>query len=857
MRRCLVDARRHGVPASLVVFSVSNAARASELLPRVLEERRGSTRPAWRSTPDGGLRLFVLLPLTDGKGAEAYLKRLDKAVQTKLRVSLDERGVRSCSRSTCRTPPAIPLSPSSSCWPNPRRRGRWPGDEVAYSSVSSCWPRPWSSWRRSILGVGATQVPNAAVGLYLLGAAGGAAALLFAVTPQGRRPRVADALLVLGFAVFFPVFGLPGLGAMLAVRARSPGERRRTGLRETDAAQPAGQPADTDLERRFGPGLARGDPAPQPRPETRLRVVLACRSLPERAAVQLLRLALRDPVDDVRLLAYAVLERKEREIQTQIQELLGGRGRRRRADRSAPPGHPRQPGRALLGAGLPGAGRGRAAGLLARSGAVAHGRGPPGQRAAIPRMAFLAGRALCCSAGPTTPGPCWTRPSAAACPSRWWAPTWPRPNTWSGGPHEVRRQVAVVRQVGAAASRAGKSIVERMGILTQPPKANPHNLPRLAPGQGADIGLLLEGTYPFVSGGVSSWVHEIISGPARADLRGGVHRLGARRLLADPLPAAAQPGARRDPLPGRAAGRRAGMGSGRQARPQSFEQLARLHDELRDRGGEHLATPCARRWRRSRPPTASAGATFSYSEETWHQICASLPQASAPRPRSSTTSGPCAPCTGRCSRWPRSPRGCRPSRCCTRCRPDTPGFWARCCSTAGSCPFILTEHGIYTKERKIDLAHADWIKDAREELRSGLEEDRTYVRRLWVRFFESIGRLAYAAADPIIALYEGNRARQIDDGAARGPHPGDPQRHRPGRFTGRRRAPGRGRCPRARPDRPGGAHQGHPRLHPGDARRWWRRCPTPRAGSSGPEDEDPEYARECHELVRAWGWRAG
>lgn len=28
----------------------------------------------------------------------------------------------------------------------------------------------------------------------------------------------------------------------------------------------------------------------------------------------------------------------------------------------------------------------------------------------------------------------------------------------------------------------------------------------------ADVGLLLEGTYPYVSGGVSSWVHQIING---------------------------------------------------------------------------------------------------------------------------------------------------------------------------------------------------------------------------------------------------------------------------------------------------------------------------------------------------------
>jgi hypothetical protein len=124
--------------------------------------------------------------------------------------------------------------------------------------------------------------------------------------------------------VFFPVFGLPGLAGMLAVRARSPSERRRTGLRETVAPTLPGSPLNVDETRRFGPGSLEGILRHSQDPENRLRVVLSCRSLPERTAVQLLRLALRDPVDDVRLLAYAVLERKERQIQNQIQELLGG-----------------------------------------------------------------------------------------------------------------------------------------------------------------------------------------------------------------------------------------------------------------------------------------------------------------------------------------------------------------------------------------------------------------------------------------------------------------------------------------------------------------------------------------------------
>lgn len=83
------------------------------------------------------------------------------------------------------------------------------------------------------------------------------------------------------------------------------------------------------------------------------------------------------------------------------------------------------------------------------------------------------------------------------------------------------------------------------------------------------------------------------------------------------------------------------------------------------------------------------------------------------------------------------------------------------------CNFILSEHGIYTKERKIDLAQAQWIAENPDQktLRGGLSFDTSYTRTLWIRFFERIGLMIYQTADPIISLFEGNRQRQISDGA--------------------------------------------------------------------------------------------
>ncbi len=74
-------------------------------------------------------------------------------------------------------------------------------------------------------------------------------------------------------------------------------------------------------------------------------------------------------------------------------------------------------------------------------------------------------------------------------------------------------------------------------------------------------------------------------------------------------------------------------------------------------------------------------------------------------------------------------------------------------------PFILTEHGIYTKERKIDLSQAEWIRDVSDKVSTNLNDQLGYIRQLWIRFFESLGRLAYQQADPIISLYLGNQQR--------------------------------------------------------------------------------------------------
>jgi glycosyltransferase involved in cell wall biosynthesis len=81
-------------------------------------------------------------------------------------------------------------------------------------------------------------------------------------------------------------------------------------------------------------------------------------------------------------------------------------------------------------------------------------------------------------------------------------------------------------------------------------------------------------------------------------------------------------------------------------------------------------------------------------------------------------------------------------------------------------PCLLTEHGIYTNERRIEIASADWLKDlpfAGFHLEKG-HNDRD-LRDFWVDVFSSYSKICYDACEKIITLYKGNQDFQIADGA--------------------------------------------------------------------------------------------
>ena len=66
-------------------------------------------------------------------------------------------------------------------------------------------------------------------------------------------------------------------------------------------------------------------------------------------------------------------------------------------------------------------------------------------------------------------------------------------------------------------------------------------------------------------------------------------------------------------------------------------------------------------------------------------------------------------------------------------------------------PFILTEHGLYHKEREMEIRKTPFI--------------RGYQRDMWINIYNTLSKMCYGYADLIIALFEHNRRLQLELGA--------------------------------------------------------------------------------------------
>lgn len=364
----------------------------------------------------------------------------------------------------------------------------------------------------------------------------------------------------------------------------------------------------------------------------------------------------------------------------------------------------------------------------------------------------------------------------------------------------------------------------------------------------ADVGLLLEGTYPYVSGGVSSWVHQIING--FPDLTFAICFLGSR---------AQDYGDKKFQLPPNVVhieehylyeGEGTPPVTPQRGDREMFELNRELHEYFRapegsaGRGGDVLGRMTGElqgRMDRSQ---------FLYSEASWNYITEQY------RERSTDPSFVDYFWTVRTMHTPiwtlAAVAETFPAvRCYHSVSTGYAGFLGALLKRRWERPLILSEHGIYTKERRIDLYAARWIADNR----TLLQRDATqagYFRTMWIRFFEALGRMCYDASDQIIALYEANRLRQVQDGADARRTSNIPNGIDVVRF---------GALRALRPQKVPPIMCLIGRVVPiKDVKTYIRatrtmanRFPGIQAWIAGPEEESPDYAAECKDLVASLG----
>ncbi|MFN0299836.1 MAG: GT4 family glycosyltransferase PelF [Burkholderiales bacterium] len=365
-----------------------------------------------------------------------------------------------------------------------------------------------------------------------------------------------------------------------------------------------------------------------------------------------------------------------------------------------------------------------------------------------------------------------------------------------------------------------------------------------------DIALLLEGTYPFVSGGVSGWVHQMLQG--FPELTFAVIFIGSRRN---------DYGSQKYEMPPNVSVMQTHYLYDQEDLPRvtpvkgdaaTFDRVERMHEYFRapiaHESSAHLIGELA-----DELDTKLSFVDFLYSERSYDFIRRQFNRYSSD-PSFVDYFWTIRIMHAPIWRLAKIRDGLPMARAYHTISTGFAGMLGVLAKRKFGRPLIVSEHGIYTKERRIDLFAAQWIADNRSLFERDTAEI-AYFRQLWIRFFEAIGRAAYDAADQIVALFEANRERQVADGAINDRTQNIPNGIDITRFAALREK---------RPVIPPRILCLVGRVVPiKDVKTFIRamrvmvnRMPDVEGWIAGPVDEDPAYADECRGLIEALGLRA-
>jgi len=366
----------------------------------------------------------------------------------------------------------------------------------------------------------------------------------------------------------------------------------------------------------------------------------------------------------------------------------------------------------------------------------------------------------------------------------------------------------------------------------------------------ADICLLLEGTYPYIRGGVSSWVHQIIS--MFPDFSFAIVFLGdkpesyagLRYELSDNVVSVESYfmfEKRDSPHPWPSEGK-----------ATHFSCIKELHDYFREPTSCDIADVMQRLCPHLGVKKGLPFRDFLYSKLSWKQIVNRYKKNNTKNSSFSdffwTVRSIHSPIFFLAEIAPSLPK----ARAYHAVSTGYAGLLGSFLYYRWQRPFILTEHGIYTKERKIDLSQQNWGKSSESGLLDDVGGSQEVMESLWVRFFEGIARLTYDSAADILAITNGNRLRQIADGAEADrvvvvPNGVNIERFRPLREKRSTTVPKVigfvGRIVSIK----------DVKTLLSAVYTVCRQLPETELWMIGDEEEEPQYAQECHDLVSSLG----
>jgi len=377
--------------------------------------------------------------------------------------------------------------------------------------------------------------------------------------------------------------------------------------------------------------------------------------------------------------------------------------------------------------------------------------------------------------------------------------------------------------------------------------------PRYQPEQNANICLLLEGTYPFVRGGVSTWVRQLIEG--MPELTFSIIFLGSKPGENDSLVYELPDNLTHIEVhylltnESEAAKDKSGFKLTSSKEKKRYEVNSELHDKLAQKSSMLDSSVIESFTEIMIGDNSITEDDFKHSKLAWNSIREKYQNAPAGLDFNHyfwTVRGMHSPLFELAKVANNSPRADVYHSVST----GYAGFLGAMISKNMGKPYLISEHGIYTKERELDLAQVNWIPEDNDPFRVGLYDEMSYLRQVWIRFFSSLGRMAYSSADKIFTLYEGNRQRQLIDGAPDQKLSIVPNGVNVSRYAALRRAENA-------PIPPVIALIG--RVVPiKDIKTFIRAMRVVRASIPevqgwliGPQDEDPHYTQECLQLAES------